>query len=79
MPRKKKQSDKNLQRAADASYALNAYSRTKTGKDAYDVIEDEASDLICDLMHLIRAHGVDPLAKLQTATINFEAEEAGEE
>ena len=67
--------DKNEFRAECASHALDEYGRVKEGKADYDAPEDMAADLICDLLHLICAHGGDALAKLETAKMHFEAEE----
>lgn len=69
----------NLQRAAWAEHALKHYSRNKTGKTSYDVVEDMASDLICDLLHLLRTKGHDPLNMLVRARGHLEAEERGDE
>lgn len=68
----------NEERAEHAAHALDKYGISKEGRPDYDDPVDQAADLICDLMHLIRAHGGDPMAKLQTATTNFEAEEEEE-
>ena len=65
----------NAERALHAEEGLISYCRSKEGRDGYDDRIDEAADLICDLMHLIRREGGDPIQKLTTATINFEAEE----
>ena len=66
----------NADRAEYAAYALDQYGLHKEGRADYDRPEDMAADLICDLLHLIRAHDVeDPLRMLQTARMNFVAEE----
>jgi hypothetical protein len=68
----------NEERASAAAHGLDAYGFAKEGRDDYDVPEDMATDMICDLMHLIRGHGADPLKALETAKTNFEAEEQEE-
>ena len=66
----------NADRAEYAAHALDQYGLHKEGRADYDRPEDMAADLICDLLHLIRAHDVeDPLRMLETARIHFEAEE----
>ena len=65
----------NEQRAEWAAHALDAYGRGKEGRADYDAPEDMAADLICDLLHLIRAHDADPIQKIEMAKINFETEE----
>ena len=65
----------NDERAEWAAVGLDAYGEAKEGSAAYDEPEDMAADMISDLLHLIRAHGADPLKKLATAQMNFEAEE----
>jgi hypothetical protein len=69
----------NETRAEHAATMCDEYGRLTHGRADYDAPEDIATDLITDLMHLIKVHGVDPLDKLLTATINYEAEQAGEE
>jgi hypothetical protein len=69
----------NADRAEYAAYALDQYALHKEGRADYDRPEDMAADLICDLLHLIRAHDVeDPIRMLETARMNFEAEEQEE-
>ena len=69
----------NADRAEYAAYALDQYGLHKEGRADYDRPEDMAADLICDLLHLVRAHDVDdPLRMLETARVNFEAEEEQE-
>ena len=69
----------NADRGEYAAYALDQYGLHKEGRADYDRPEDMAADLICDLLHLIRAHDVeDPIRMLQTARMNFEAEEQEE-
>ena len=69
----------NSHRAECAAHALDAYGLVKEGRADYDPSEDMAGDLICDLLHLLRAHDRgDPLKKLETARMHFEAEEAEE-
>ena len=69
----------NADRAECAAYALDQYGLHKEGRADYDRPEDMAADLICDLLHLIRAHDVeDPLRMLETARMNFVAEEEEE-
>jgi hypothetical protein len=68
----------NEDRAEHAAAICDEYGRLIHGKPDYDAPEDIATDLITDLMHLIDAHGSDPHDKLLTATINYEAERAGE-
>lgn len=65
----------NEERGEWAAYALDEYGIKKEGKADYDAAVDMAADLICDLFHLIRAHGGDPIKKLEMAQTNFEAEE----
>ena len=69
----------NETRAEHAAVLCDDYGRLTHGKPDYDAPEDIATDLITDLMHLMKAHGVDPLDKLEAAKINYEAEQAGEE
>jgi hypothetical protein len=69
----------NETRAEHAAIMCDEYGRLVEGRPDYDEPEDIATDLITDLMHLIRAHGVNPFDKLETAKINYEAEQAGEE
>ena len=69
----------NADHAEYAAYALDQYGLDKEGRADYDRPEDMAADLICDLLHLIRAHDVErPLRMLETARMNFVAEEQGE-
>jgi hypothetical protein len=69
----------NADRSEHAAYALDQYGLHKEGRADYDRPEDMAADLICDLLHLIRAHDVDdPFRMLETARMNFIAEEEGE-
>ncbi|MGD9658489.1 MAG: hypothetical protein AB7U61_12785 [Methylocystis sp.] len=65
----------NSTRAALAETALEAYAMTAENRLAYDVPEDMAADLICDLLHFIRSTGADPTQKARMAMTNFEAEE----
>jgi hypothetical protein len=67
----------NAQRAAYAEHGLDAYAQFKEGRPVYDLVPGMAGDLICDLLHLVRSEGGDPLAVVRTAQMNFEAEEAG--
>ena len=69
----------NERRAEHAAAICDQYGLLTHRRPDYDAPEDIAADLITDLMHLIKAHDGDPLGKLQTATINYEAEQAGEE
>ena len=69
----------NETRAEYAAVLCDAYVRLTHVKPDYIGLEDIATDFITDLMHLIKAHGVNPLDKLATAKINYEAEQAGEE
>jgi len=70
---------KNADRAEYAAYALDQYGLHKEDRADYDRPEDMAADLISDLLHLIRAHDVeDPLRMLETARMNFEAEQQKE-
>ena len=69
----------NEDRAEWAAFALDEYGKRKEGRGDYDDAVHMAADLICDLLHLIRDHGSDPLQKLSMAQTNFEAEEEGEE
>ena len=66
----------NAHRAAYAEHGLDAYAQFKEGRCNYDPVPDMAGDLICDLLHLVRTEGGDPLAVLCTAQMNFEAEES---
>jgi hypothetical protein len=69
----------NANRAEYAAYALDQYGLHKEGRADYDRPQDMAADMICDLLHLVRAHDVeDPLRMLETARTNFEAEEQEE-
>ena len=69
----------NADRAEYAAHALDQYGLHKERRSDYDRPEDMAADLICDLLHLIRAHDVeDPLRMLETARMNFVAEEEEE-
>jgi hypothetical protein len=69
----------NADRGEYAAYALDEYGIRKEGRADYDQPEDMAADLICDLLHLIRAHDCKaPLKMLETARMHFEAEEAEE-
>jgi hypothetical protein len=65
----------NEERAQAAAHGLDAYSEAKEGRADYDDPVDMASDLICDLLHLIRSRDGDPLKKLAMAQTNLEAEE----
>ena len=66
----------NGERAERAAYALDCYAIKKEGQPDYDTPECIATDLICDLLHLIRAHGIDdPLTKLEWAKSHFKAED----
>ncbi len=67
----------NEERAEYAAAAADAYSNAKEGQPDYDTPEDIAADLICDLLHLIRAHDADPIKKLKSAVTNFLCEEEG--
>ena len=69
----------NKDRAGWAATALNQYGIAKEGRPDYDLPEDMAADLICDLMHLIRAHDADPQFKLKIAILDFEGEEDEQE
>jgi hypothetical protein len=68
----------NEERAEYAEESLIRYCLAKEGRDGYDNRIDEAADLICDLLHLIRSYGGNPDQKLSQAAINFDAEEADE-
>ena len=69
----------NADRAECAAHALDAYGLVKEGRADYDSPEDMTADLICDLLHLLRAHDCgDPLQRLETARMHFEVEEAEE-
>lgn len=66
----------NEERAAYAREALTAYCAAKEGRNRYEIIPTtQAEDLICDLLHLARRIGDNPLQKIATALTNFEAEE----
>ncbi len=65
----------NAERADHAEQDLIEYCMSKEGRDGYDHRIDEAADLICDLLHLIRREGGQVFYKLQMPVINFEAEE----
>lgn len=65
----------NEERAEYASAACDEYSNQKEGRPDYDEPATIASDLICDLLHMIRAHGDDPARALRMAVTNFVAEE----
>jgi hypothetical protein len=65
----------NADRAECAAQTLDHYGRIKEGRPDYDAPETMATDLIADLLHLIRAHGLkDPLRMLALAKLHFEAE-----
>lgn len=64
----------NAERAKHAEQGLMQDCQSKEGRDGYDKRIDEAADLICDLLHLIRREGSQVFSKLQMAVINFEAE-----
>jgi hypothetical protein len=69
----------NAGRAEYAAYALDQYGLHKEGRADYDRPEDMPADLICDLLHLIRAHDQDdPIRVLEITRMNFEAEEQEE-
>lgn len=68
----------NAERAEYAKQGLIQYCFEKEGAAGYDNPIDEAADLICDLLHFIRAEGGDPVKKLAMAVTNFEAEEEEE-
>ena len=68
-----------LSNDTSVEYAVSAvtmYALKKEGHNHYDTSENIAGDLMTDLLHLIRARGGDPDAKLRMAKMNFEAEEA---
>lgn len=69
----------NEERAEHAVFACDAYSNSKEGNPSYDEPSTIAADLICDLLHMIRAHGDEPSRKLRTAITNFVAEELDED
>ena len=64
----------NEDRAEAAAYGLDAYGIAKEGRADYDAPEDMATDMITDLLHLIRAHDADPIKALKVAQHNFENE-----
>lgn len=78
----------NEDRAGWAMTALNAYAKEtrSTGEqeividhdeeDATEQLEEVAGDLLCDLMHLLRKHGVDPTDIIDRGYMHFNAEEA---
>lgn len=65
----------NATRATLAEVAITAYAKAAASRPAYDTPEDMAADLLCDLLHFIRATGADPMQKARLAMANFEAEE----
>lgn len=79
----------NNARADAALAALKAYIATNTPQYADEPIEDQVSDLLCDLLHLVRRDGTeaefidgepqsDPTDLLDRARANFEEEESEE-
>jgi O-succinylbenzoate synthase len=78
----------NEDRAGWAHVALNAFAK-ETRNDpreqeveisddeigGRDQLEEVAGDLICDLMHLLKLHGLEPEEIIATARYNFEFEE----
>lgn len=75
----KEKREANEQRAEYAAFALDEYGIRKEGRSDYDASEDMAADLICDLLHLIEAHGGDAEKSLRVARINYAAERNGED
>lgn len=63
----------NQQRATWAKAALDAYLKAK-GECPDPTPEDDASDLICDLMHLLQRAACDPQRAIRCADTNFRAE-----
>ena len=66
----------NDERVEYAAHALDMYGLKKEGRPDYDDPSTQASDLICDLLHLITAHGDDAKEKLAIAVSHFELEQA---
>lgn len=69
----------NAARAEFAAHGLDAYATNKDGRADYDEPEIVAQDMICDLLHLLRAHGVEPMKHLTAALGCFSEEEAEEQ
>lgn len=67
----------NEDRAEHAATGLDAYAIAKEGRADYDAPEAIGGDMLVDLLHLIQLHGADPIASLDMARINFEAEQEG--
>lgn len=68
----------NIERASWAKAAIHGYSLAKEARRNYDVIDDIASDLFTDMLHLFAALGIDPEHMIQRARTHFE-EECAEE
>ena len=76
----------NLRRAKVAQVALRRYATTKAKPDLCidsirldipkDLVIDNLPDLICDLLHLAQALGLDPNTAMSTAQHNFDEETA---
>lgn len=80
----------NEDRAGWALCGLNEYSRQTrhdvvyidpdpAAEDRTGDLEEVASDMLCDLMHLLRRHGVDPTDIIDRAYSHFHAEVEEEE
>ena len=63
----------NTDRAAWADAALDAF-RVLTGQTAPGETEEALGDLLCDLLHLAQAEGLEPLTLLERATWHYEYE-----
>lgn len=65
---------RNEMRASWAQQGLDAFQLACRTDD-----DDAIADLICNLLHLARERGLDPLAELSRAQRNWEGEEADAE
>ncbi len=71
----------NLQRASWARKALDAFA-VETGQRPSsndDELGEALGDLMCNLLHLARAKGFDPIAMHERAQRTFEGEEFDDE
>lgn len=69
----------NKTRAVWAHSGLLTYNEVSEKDCAPDELIDLAADMICDLMHLIKLHGGDPLCKIVNARVNYLCETQGGE
>ena len=76
----------NGRRARVAQIALRRYAKTKEMPDPcvdsirldipMELVVDNLPDLICDLLHLAKALGLDPEGAMRTAQHNYDEETA---